>query len=116
APLSNEARPARAAAIEVLLNFLLGDREPRRASRDDAAESRSVTFAEGRHGKKPSERVACHAVLRFPRRGPPEIGVELLGRHDENALAAALELEPRERQPGMTLDQSLRLGADLDDQ
>src|SRR5690606_19632990 len=61
AALRDEAGLAGAAAVQIFLNVLLGQREPGRAAVDDAAERRPVAFAEGRDGKELPERVAGHA-------------------------------------------------------
>src|SRR5690606_10502969 len=61
AALRDEARLPRPPAVELLLDVVLRELEPRRTSVDDAAERGPVALAEGRDGEDLPEAIASHA-------------------------------------------------------
>ena len=60
APLGGEPRLAGTAAIELDLDFRLGDRDQRRAAVNDAADRRPVAFAPGGDPEQMADRVVRH--------------------------------------------------------
>ncbi len=56
-PLRGEARLSRTAAIEIALDFVNPERNPRRAAVDHAADRRPMALAEGRDAEKLAEGV-----------------------------------------------------------
>jgi hypothetical protein len=68
APLRRDVALARPAAIELALNLLDGDGQPRRAAVDDDAHGGSVGLAEGRDAKRGPEGISRHFAW-FLRRG-----------------------------------------------
>ena len=63
APLADEMRGAGAAAIDVLLQVRLTQREARRTAVDDASHGGPVALAEGGHREQPADGVAGHCLL-----------------------------------------------------
>src|SRR5204862_4467326 len=60
AALTDEMRRAAAAAVDILLQIRLAQRQARRAAVDDAAHGRPVALAEGGHREQPADGVAGH--------------------------------------------------------
>src|SRR4051794_40301647 len=58
--LRGEARLSGAAAIEIVLDILVGQRQQRRAAIDNAADRNAMAFAEGRDPKHMAEGVKGH--------------------------------------------------------
>ena len=76
--LGREARLARAALVEEGLDVGGGQRQPRRAAVDDAADRGSVALSPGRHTEKMTEGVVGHRFLRIRiRLGPRAAQVAL---------------------------------------
>src|SRR5207249_7173307 len=61
--LGGEARLSRTAAVEIVLNVLIGQRDQRRAAVDHAADRDPVALAEGRDPEQMAEGVVGHAWL-----------------------------------------------------
>ena len=61
--LGGEARLAGTAAVEIVLDVLIGQRDQRRAAIDHAADRDPVAFAEGRDPEHVAEGVEGHASL-----------------------------------------------------
>ena len=61
--LGGEARLSRTAAIQIVLDVLIGQRDQRRAAIDHAADRDPVAFAEGRDPEQVAEGVVGHGVV-----------------------------------------------------
>ena len=84
--LAGVPRSAGAPPLQLRLDVLLRQLQPRRAAVDDAAERRPVAFAEGRDGEELAEGVAGHAA-----------DSSCSARQQKHPAAAALEFQPDER-------------------
>src|SRR6185437_10004767 len=97
AALADEMRRAGAAAIDIELQVLGADLQPRRTAVHDAAHGGAVALAERRDCKQLAYRVTGHGPCLATRWGSWEL-LQLFRPEQEDTAAATLEFQPRERQ------------------
>src|SRR5262249_38218945 len=88
------------APLEIVLYVGLRERKAGRTAVDDARERRTVTLAARGHTEKPSEGVAGHRSASGGAWSRALQALEVRGMEQEHAVAAALEIGPREGQLG----------------